>query len=159
MHDENARLASELENTTAEISHAEGRRGALMERNDDLQASLRAAEEAREAAEEHIARRTRANAALEDEISRGEDAVRALQEQTSASFASLRSDREALIARNEALREQMAASQAKLDDVRAEAESIVAEEHARNEALERKHEETLRELRDAGGETPRSRPC
>ena len=152
VHDENARLASKLENTTAEISHAEGRRGALMERNDDLQASLRAAEEAREAAEEHIARRTRANAALEDEISRGEDAVRALQEQTSASFASLRSDREALIARNEALREQMAASQAKLDDVRAEAESIVAEEHARNEALERKHEETLRELRDAGGD-------
>ena len=125
LHEENARLAGELQNREASVEEAEGRRGLLSERNVDLMAQLNAAEAARLEAEENIQRLMDANSALEEEIAQGESAVMALQTQTAESFASLKVDREQMVERNRALARQMMESQARLDNVRSEAEAII----------------------------------
>jgi chromosome segregation ATPase len=152
LHEENAKLLDDLENKNASVDAAEGVRGELAERNEGLRAQLRAAESARAEADENISRLMRANASLEEEIAAGESAVAALQEQTRESFEQMTLDREQLVERNRALAEQMTESQTRLDVVRAEAEAIIKEEQERNEALERRHEETLAELEKIGGD-------
>ena len=152
LHEENAKLLDDLENKNASVDAAEGVRGELAERNEELRAQLRAAESARAEADENISRLMRANASLEEEIAAGESAVAALQEQTRESFEQMTLDREQLVERNRALAEQMTESQTRLDVVRAEAEAIIKEEQERNEALERRHEETLAELEKIGGD-------
>ena len=144
-------LHAEVDRLTELLAATEKKREELAKTHVELIAHARELEKTRDEADAHIEKLISANEALENEITQGEAAVMELHASTAESFEYLRKDRELLIDRNAALAAQMEESQMRLVAVRAEAESIIKEEQERNEDLERKHEETIKAMREAGG--------